>query len=246
MRENPLPDWVHHRNRERVKSLRIKAYLAQIALGATLIYWMVEGAWLLAYKGGLNIPAEVFDIVISAESLYTVLLLATTILFVIWSYGAHSNLKLFDRRGIRHADQAAIWWWLVPFASFYVPFRVVHETARGSVAQNDELHWNDLDSPSIARWWTGLLLTGLISSQIGGLMIEAADRVAGVNTAINVLLVGSLLMVAAAATAIGLIQLVTIGQVGLANELWPDESRFPLTSAPPASHGSSQPPSPTG
>jgi hypothetical protein len=245
MRQDPT-DWVHRRNRDRVKSLRTKAYLAQITLGTLLVYWMGVVAILFAYKSGWDLPPKATDVLASTEMLYPWLLLATATLFVIWSYGAHSNLKLFDRRGIRHADQATIWWWLVPFAGFVMPFRVVHETARGSVAQTDEIHWNDLDSPAIARWWTGLFVTGLIASTMGGGMIGAATTIERFASAANVLLVGSVLMVAAALTAIGLIQVVTMGQVSLANEQWPAWTDFPITAVPPTGHGYYQPPSHTG
>lgn len=240
------PDWLHESERSRIKGLRTKAYLAQVTLGAALIYWVGEAAFVVAYRAGWVVPADAVDLMTSAEVLYPVLLLAAAVLFVIWSYTAHASLKRFGRRGIRRSDQATIWWWFVPFASFVVPYRVIGETTRGSVARVDDLHWNDVDSPSIVGWWTGFFVSGLLVSGMGGGMADSATSIAALDSAATVMVLGSLLMIAAATTAIGLIQVVTTAQAHLANTLWPVADGDVRRPVAPAGHGFYEPPTHTG
>jgi hypothetical protein len=239
---SPPPEWLHAAGLAKVRALKTKSYLAQMAIGVALLYWVGEAAASLAQIVGIasSVPGPIWDTLATAELLYPLLFVGCGTLFIVWSYGAHSNLKRFGRSELRHVDRATIWWWFVPFAFLYVPHRVIHETARGSLAAPDDLHWKDKESPAFAKWWTGLFLTSFTVSQVAAAIMAAAPNTIQLDVGMQVLLAGSILMIAAAATAIVLISRITDAQVGLANRLWAGGDG-PMQVVVPTGHGSLEP-----
>lgn len=69
------------------------------------------------------------------------LLLVTGILWMVWQHRAHANLNALQRAYYR---PGAIWWWIVPVATLFMPFLAIRELAQASS-----------DRPTLRRWWWG-------------------------------------------------------------------------------------------
>lgn len=138
--------------------------------------------------------------------------LATAIAFLSWSYKAHANLRLLRSAGIRHADAATLWWWLVPVAFLVMPFRVMFETVRGSLAPSDDAEWRRMRLAPSAVAWTVLFLGGTIVFQLGERLAYAATSDSALLTSLSVSIAGSAALAGAAIAAIVMVTRVTRAQ----------------------------------
>lgn len=219
------------------KALRAVLMLAEITLGANIVFWIVEAtaAWAILTDRIDLFSQSIWRTVTAAESLYGLLLLVTAVAFISWSYRAHANLSALGRSAVRHDSRATIWWWLVPFASFVLPYRVIYETVRGSTAPPNANDWHDSRLPLVAKLWTGLFLVGLVAAQVASRVIGVAESVEEFRSAAVLLVIASVLLIGSAITAIIMVRMVTEAQLSLASNLWPDiDTRRP---APPLGHG---------
>jgi hypothetical protein len=204
------------------QSLVTKASLTRIALGTVFLYWVSEAAWAIVILGWIDdVPGDWWARLSRVETSYPLLVLVTGILFVIWSHGAHANLAKLGREQVRHSNQATIWWWFVPIANLFMPFKVVFETVRGSAAALDDPSWRLRRIPPSAGWWAGLFLAGGCLSQLGGFLALTMTTEAGLQTATWVILAGALVMIGCSITAMALIAQVTESQARHADQLVP-------------------------
>ena len=60
-------------------------------------------------------------------SAYSLLYIATAVLFIVWLYRAHKNLQFLHPDLLEFSDAAAIGWWFAPIFSLFRPFQVVRE-----------------------------------------------------------------------------------------------------------------------
>lgn len=70
------------------------------------------------------------------------LLLLTGILWMVWQHRAHANLTALHRAA--RYRPGAVWWWIVPVASLFMPFLAIRELAQAGD-----------DRPALRRWWWG-------------------------------------------------------------------------------------------
>ena len=200
------------------ESIIAKARFAQVLLGVTAAYWGIQAYFSYGVSTDLdNLDSELADFAVSLENLYPIGLLATAVAFVIWSYSAHASLRYLDRPAIYHQDQATIWWWIVPFAFLWMPFKVIYETTRGSIAPIDSAGWRKEKIPDVAGWWTGFFLVGIVATRG---VTSALDqiRLEDLGNLIVWYALGSGALVAAAIAAINMIELITVTQTARARE----------------------------
>jgi hypothetical protein len=73
------------------------------------------------------------------------LFLLTAVAWLVWQHRAHTRLNLLTKP---HFRPAAIWWWLVPVATLFMPFMAVSELMRAGT-----------DRPALRRWWWATFLS---------------------------------------------------------------------------------------
>jgi hypothetical protein len=204
----------------RFQSLQTKAFIARVALGATLLYWVFEAVTVVLFVGSPGTATQGFiDLATRVETTYLLLVVVTAVSFVVWSFGAHANLARLGREGIRHRDAATIWWWILPVALLFMPYRVIGETVRGSVAPLGDPDWRTRRLPALVGWWTALFIAGQIVGQAGTVLSLSAVTDAELDYALVVIGFGALLLIGAAVTALVLVSRVTEAQARHADAL---------------------------
>ena len=198
-----------------LKSLRTRGGIAIALLAISAGYWAIEAY--ASFSAG-SLSDEFVDIVIGLESLYLLVRIATFVAFVTWAYRAHANLSLMGRNGLNHENQATVWWWFVPVANLWMPFRVMFETVRGSRAETGDAQWRSHTLGTTTIWWTITFIAGLIAIQAATALFDGAVTYGDLETAFTVNGLASLIMLAAAVTAINMINQVRTGQERLATE----------------------------
>lgn len=140
--------------------------------------------------------------------------------FITWHYRAHANLRLLGRDNVAHSDQATIWWWIVPFAFFVVPFRVAFETVRGSMARRDDVSWQRSTLDPSAPWWAGLFVGGMLGARAASTMFGNASTLSEARQAVWVSAASALVLAAAAVAVVIMVSRVTDSQMRLLGEPW--------------------------
>lgn len=144
------------------------------------------------------------------------LFLVTGILWMLWQHRAHANLNALQRAQYR---PRAVWWWIVPVATLFMPFLAIRELAQ---AGNDR--------PTLRRWWWGTFIGWNAASGVSQALpaILDVDMVASEISAIAVGLIG----LVATTLAIHVVRMIDVGlETRRAAAGWPTGSR-PLSKAP--------------
>ncbi|NJP35745.1 DUF4328 domain-containing protein [Micromonospora thermarum] len=106
--------------------------------------------------------AQMLDL---AGAPYLVALVVAGVLVIIWTWRVRKNLEAFPGAGPAFAAGWAIAGWLVPFANFFMPYRVVANVARDTL-------WR-LTTPWLVKlWWGAWLLFGLADGFVAGIIEE--------------------------------------------------------------------------
>lgn len=219
------------------KALKTEAAWARGFLYLAAAFYAAYGLLLLVlYVDGAAV-FDYFEEVAFLESASPFLSLGVFIAFVVWAFSAHQNLVFLGRQGVRHSNQAAIWWWLLPVANLFMPFRVMFETFRGSLAPSGLKSWRTSPLPKEAGAWTGLLIGGRLFELVGAALVEDAVTFDEFETGLLVSVAASGALVAAAILAAKLVAATTEGQRALA-ETVPSSSgvtglEAPAVAAPP-------------
>ncbi|MGH8927167.1 MAG: DUF4328 domain-containing protein [Acidimicrobiia bacterium] len=127
------------------------------------------------------------------------------IAWMVWQHRAHDNLS---RMQTTRFMPSSVWWWLVPVASLFMPFKAI-----GELAGAEE------DRPRLRRWWWGLYLAFGVVSAAGAVLASAFPNVVWTES----LAAGSYLLgIAAAVAAIRVVRLIDHGIEGRRAKLgWP-------------------------
>lgn len=225
---NPLTDIVETRTPQSLAadSLRIPMWVS--VGGFTVLFgFAVMEIWVsfTAYF----VPGKTLDMIIFFEELHPVLVLITGVAFLFWSYRAHSNLDVFERLDQTHSHKATIWWWIVPIAFLWMPFRVVFETVRGSSAPQGAADWKQEKLMPIAVWWTVFFLASSLALNASASILETAFTREAIETALTVNGLAFVVYGVGVVTAGALVWLVTRSQQELAAS-W---IQVPVREAPP-------------
>lgn len=154
---------------------------AVIVLGAKAVAELAQAIFMAAagpaagYAGartmsGLQLSAWLFD-------LLQLLLLLATAVCPFWIYRACENAQLLRPRP-SVGPWGSVLWWIVPFASLYMPVK-----AMGEIMQASALDRKNNDGAVLAVWWTCSIASGMASWMI--LLAQKTDPSPGLSVAMH-------------------------------------------------------------
>src|SRR2546423_1377035 len=113
-----------------------RAAFAQISLGVTVAIFALA-AWLdlltmmIAATAGPLLTDDQFTLIDQLQEalivVWLVALVIAAIAFPVWMHRAYRNLPAVGAHGLKFTPAQAVWWWFVPVASYWQPYRVVRE-----------------------------------------------------------------------------------------------------------------------
>jgi len=101
-----------------------------------------------------------------------------SIIFLIWFYRAHRNLRYAKVPGLKYASGWTIGGFLVPIMNFFRPYQMMAETWRGSAAMSGACSYEEwINHPSCkkARWWWGLTLIAIPINLTDSYLLRFSD-----------------------------------------------------------------------
>lgn len=93
---------------------------------------------------------------------------ATAILFLMWMYRAHRNLKALGAQNLEFTSGWAIGYFFVPFINLVRPYQAMVEIWKASdpeIPVGDGLSWKNSPVPALLGWWWGAYLVSNITGQ---------------------------------------------------------------------------------
>ena len=101
-------------------------------------------------SSGIMTPQDIHDSLrlhFVMAILYVVTFVAVVVAFLRWMYRVSTNLRTLGVEGQRYSHRAAVFWWFVPIAWFWMPYRVLREIYQGSQPVAARTH------PAFTTWW---------------------------------------------------------------------------------------------
>ena len=154
---------------------------------------------------------------------------ATIVFFLIWEYRAFNNLSALQARNLEFSPGWAVGWWFIPFANLVKPFQVIRELWNESDSDFDEETGFLSTSPGtpeiVGFWWAAFLLFS-ISARIVDKLVDSNSGDPSAAFPV-VLIVASLLQIAAAGLALVIVKNITqrqekrFAKIGMAQEFAP-------------------------
>jgi hypothetical protein len=117
---------------------------------------------------------------------YTLLIIATIIIFLIWENHAHKNLRALGVANTEYSAKWALGSWFVPFANLVVPFRAIKEIwwesdpdtaplpGEGGHEYNAFARFQG-SVPLLTAWWTFWIISNVASNASTRLSWRAND-----------------------------------------------------------------------
>ena len=99
---------------------------------------------------GVIVPQEIQDNLRSHSLItvvYVVNFVAIVVAFLMWMHRVSSNLRPLGVTRQKHSPRAAVFWWFVPIASWWMPYRVLREIHQVSQPVSSRVH------PAFTAWW---------------------------------------------------------------------------------------------
>lgn len=203
---------------DRVAGLRRRARWAKWGLGLSSAIHFAAALVFLALISG----RDVLDAAITFSVLPQLSVLLVAPFFIAWAHRAHANLFHLGIRGQLYSDRGTIWWWLVPVANLFMPFRVMYEIMRGSKPYEGKGDWRIAPLHQSAVWWTVLFLGGLLADRASGVMLESADTLGEVSASIATAAVGLVATTGAGWAAMTMVEYITSHQEAAVVRRQPD------------------------
>ncbi len=107
--------------------------------------------------------------------LFAVLLVASGIVWVVWQYRAHSNLRALGAADLRYTPGWAVGWWFIPFANIVMPYLTMRELWKASDPAAGAVDWKMARRTPLLPWWWGIWLTAQVAGNIVGSIPESPD-----------------------------------------------------------------------
>jgi hypothetical protein len=96
---------------------------------------------------------------------FLAVLVATTVVFIVWMWRSVKNNELLDRIRPRYTSGWSIGGWFIPIGNLWIPVRVMHDLWQGSDPDVGNYHdWRGLPRTPLIAWWWGLYLTSRLFS----------------------------------------------------------------------------------
>lgn len=151
-------------------------------------------------------------------ALYSFALVISIILWLMWQYSAHSNIRSMP--GARTAPLLAVGGWFIPFANLVLPYRFMSELWLVSNG------WQPKDPRApkpwrVAAWWTAYLMGGIATNlSLGRIASSKTPEALRSAALLNVFALGAIAV--AGLLAVRLIREVLAGQRRLHKPEIPD------------------------
>ena len=155
--------------------------------------------------GGVSVSeGEASDDRLAAISaLGALVALPTIVLWLMWQFRAHTNLKALGAADLRYKPGWVVGWWFIPFANFVVPYRTMRELYKASDPDSGSVEWQARQSPpTLLLWWfawLGRIVLVLIAASVAPDTFESAHKFVVRD---QYLLAGDVITIAAAGLAI--------------------------------------------
>lgn len=120
------------------------------------------------------------------------LLLATGVCFLVWTFRLSKNLRALGVSGLRNAPAWAVAYFFIPILNLYRPYQVFREIWQASdpgPAPRTGRAWQNGKSPALLGfWWASVLLMNAVASlsaqSAGDSSIDLADNVVALLSAL--------------------------------------------------------------
>ena len=147
--------------------------------------------------------------------LYTVVYIATTIVFGRWIYLANVNCRGFGAASMQFTPGWAVGSYFVPILNLFRPYQAMKEIWQAS---SNPRHWHTEKAPGILpTWWTLWLVSNLFG-QIIFRTSMAADTAEELHRVTVISMMGSLVDIALVLVAIALVSKITAMQLRLTTQ----------------------------
>jgi hypothetical protein len=104
--------------------------------------------------------------------LLLILFLASGIVWLVWQYRAHSNLRALGATDLRYTPGWAVGWWFIPFANIVMPYLTMRELWKASEPNAGAVEWKISRSTWLLPMWWGTWLATQIPAQIASVAAE--------------------------------------------------------------------------
>jgi hypothetical protein len=143
---------------------------------------------------------------LGVESAAIWVIVAAIILWLIWQYRAHANLRALGVGELKYTPGWAVGWWLIPFANIVMPFLTMRELWKASDPEAGSIDW--LGRPTTALlglWWAGRLITQILI-QIGFAFDKSLRSIGDLRTEAWFFIAGNILLIVTGVLAILLVR----------------------------------------
>ena len=144
------------------------------------------------------------DYVSAASSLFLLVQVVITVLFIIWMFRAAKNHEALGRTNTRFGPGWAIGGWFIPIANLVLPVLIVQDLWRGGDASRprDVATWrNARGSWLVGCWWTAWVLS-LVRFSYSGAGLHDSGSLDDLEASNTVALVGVVCLAGAAVLAV--------------------------------------------
>jgi hypothetical protein len=145
----------------------------------------------------------------AALAIRLVVLLAVIVLWLVWQYRSHANLRALGAGNLRFTPGWAVGWWFIPFADFVFPYLTTRELVKASDPASGVADWSARRTLAlIGFWWA----TGLIRIFVGWIATVTNRKAIVVGQIVHgdtVALVGFVVEIAA-----GILAMLLVREVG--------------------------------
>jgi Domain of unknown function (DUF4328)/Protein of unknown function (DUF2510) len=198
--------------------------------------------------GSLNDAVDATNRYFSAFSFLFLAIIPIGVLFIIWMWRLAKNNEVLGRASPTFAPGWAIGGWFIPFASLVIPAMMMQQLWKGADAQvpRGDPGWKRGDSnPLIWLWWlayVGAQILALVGTSRIGETSSANDQLTvqellvdpdQVRSGLMLVVIGQILLVAAALAGVGVINQLTQRQEEAAATLGAAAGGYGWAPAPP-------------
>lgn len=184
------------------------------------------------------------DVYSGWTNIQTLLLLIAAGVFIAWFFQAYKNMRRLGVQNMRYGNGWAIGSWFVPILSLWRPKQIANDIWRGS-ERGTEVYagWKQVPVPGLVHWWWGLFLAQGLLLYIGEQTIESGYRdlfafggiesgISQIKTGATLEVIGTILSIAAVATAIVFVSRVTERFAEIGGEALAHASLYPQYAQP--------------
>jgi len=94
-------------------------------------------------------------------------LVGAGVVWLCWQYRAQSNLPVLGTAGLKYSPGWVIGWWLIPVASYAMPYLTVRELYKASAPGAGAIDWAAVRTPPLLAFWWIAWVSRTILSLIG-------------------------------------------------------------------------------